>query len=67
VPIDSWLRGPLRDWAEELLSPRALAADGLLRPEPVTAMWREHLDGRRNWAGQLWVVLMFQAWRQRWA
>jgi len=67
VPIDSWLRGPLRDWAEDLLSPRTLASDGILRPEPVTAMWHEHLSGRRNWSGQLWVVLMFQAWRQRWA
>ena len=67
VPIDSWLRGPLRDWAEELLSPRALAADGLLRPEPITAMWRDHLSGRNSWHGQLWVILMFQAWRQRWA
>jgi asparagine synthase (glutamine-hydrolysing) len=67
VPIDSWLRGPLRDWAEELLSPRALAADGLLRPEPITAMWRDHLSERNSWHGQLWVILMFQAWRQRWA
>jgi asparagine synthase (glutamine-hydrolysing) len=67
VPIDSWLRGPLRDWAEELLTPRALAADGLLRPEPVTAMWRDHLSGRNSWHGPLWVVLMFQAWRRRWA
>jgi asparagine synthase (glutamine-hydrolysing) len=67
VPIDSWLRGPLRDWAEELLSPRKLAADGILRPEPVTALWREHLSGRRSNHYQLWVVLMFQAWRQRWA
>jgi asparagine synthase (glutamine-hydrolysing) len=67
VPIDSWLRGPLRDWAEELLAPRTLAADGLLRPEPITAMWRDHLSGRNSWHGQLWVILMFQAWRQRWA
>ncbi|HEX2116895.1 MAG TPA: asparagine synthase (glutamine-hydrolyzing) [Alphaproteobacteria bacterium] len=67
VPIDSWLRGPLRDWAEELLAPRALAADGILRPEPITAMWREHLSGRRSRHYQLWVVLMFQAWRHRWA
>jgi asparagine synthase (glutamine-hydrolysing) len=67
VPIDSWLRGPLRDWAEELLSPKALAADGILRPEPVTAMWRDHLSERNSWHGQLWVILMFQAWRQRWA
>jgi asparagine synthase (glutamine-hydrolysing) len=67
VPIDSWLRGPLRGWADDLLSPRALAADDLLRPAPITAMWQDHLSGRRNWHGPLWVILMFQAWRQRWA
>ncbi len=66
VPIDTWLRGPLRGWADELLSPRALAADGLLRPEPIAAMWQDHLSGRRNWHGPLWVILMFQAWRKRW-
>ena len=67
VPIDSWLRGPLRGWADELLSPHALKADGLLRPEPITAMWQDHLSGRRNWHGPLWVILMFQAWHKRWA
>ena len=67
VPIDAWLRGPLRDWAEDLLAPRKLAADGILRPEPITAMWREHLSGRASWHGPLWVILMFQAWHRRWA
>jgi len=67
VPIDSWLRGPLRDWANELLNPAKLAADGLLRPEPIAAAWKQHLDGTRDWQYPLWTVLMFQAWRQRWA
>jgi len=66
VPIDRWLRGPLRDWAEDLLDPRRLAADGLLRPEIVAQTWREHLSGTRNWQYPLWVVLMFQMWRRRW-
>ncbi len=66
VPIDHWLRGPLREWAEDLLRPAALRAGGVLRPEPVQALWREHLSGRRNWQYPIWVVLMFQAWRQRW-
>jgi asparagine synthase (glutamine-hydrolysing) len=67
VPIDSWLRGPLRDWANELLNPAKLAADGLLRPEPILAAWKQHQDGTRDWQYPLWTVLMFQAWRQRWA
>jgi asparagine synthase (glutamine-hydrolysing) len=64
IPIDSWLRGPLRGWAEDLLSEQRLAEGGLLNPAPILARWREHLDGRRNWHGALWNVLMFQAWRQ---
>jgi asparagine synthase (glutamine-hydrolysing) len=65
VPIEHWLRGPLRDWAEDLLSPAALAADGLLDPVPIRAMWQRHLSGR-NVQYALWNVLMYQAWRKRW-
>jgi asparagine synthase (glutamine-hydrolysing) len=67
VPIGSWLRGPLRDWAEELLSPARLTAYGFVRVEPVRRAWFEHLDGRRNWDHCIWTVLMLQAWRERWA
>ncbi len=66
VPIGSWLRGPLRDWAETLLAADRLASDGLLRVEPVRRAWKEHLAGTRNWQHQLWTVLMLQAWRERW-
>jgi asparagine synthase (glutamine-hydrolysing) len=66
VPIDHWLRGPLRGWAEDLLSPSALAAGGLLDPVPVRAMWQRHLSGG-NVQHALWNVLMYQAWRLRWS
>lgn len=64
VPIGEWLRGPLREWAEDLLSPQALAGDGLLDPGPVRARLDEHMSGRRNWQHALWTVLQLQAWRR---
>jgi asparagine synthase (glutamine-hydrolysing) len=64
LPVGQWLRGPLRPWAEELLSETRLAAGGLLNPAPILARWREHLDQRRDWHQSLWTVLMFQAWRE---
>ena len=67
VPIDAWLRGPLREWAESLLAPARLSSDGFVRVEPVRRAWREHLEGSRNWQYPLWTVLMLQAWRARWA
>jgi asparagine synthase (glutamine-hydrolysing) len=64
VPLDDWLRGPLRDWAHGLLDPARLRQDGLLDADAVQARWQAHLRGDRNWTGPLWGVLMLQAWRE---
>jgi asparagine synthase (glutamine-hydrolysing) len=62
VPIDSWLRGPLREWAEDLLSVRSLEQHNLLNAYPIRQKWQEHVSGIRNWQRLLWDVLVFQNW-----
>lgn len=67
IPIDAWLRGPLREWAEDLLSESRLRAAGYFDPAPIRAAWAAHLGGRVNLQYHLWTILMFEAWRERWA
>jgi asparagine synthase (glutamine-hydrolysing) len=67
IPLGDWLRGPLRDWAEDLLNETRLREAELLDPKVVRRFWQEHLDGSRNWQYLLWDVLMLEAWRERWA
>ncbi|MDB4165544.1 asparagine synthase (glutamine-hydrolyzing) [Gammaproteobacteria bacterium] len=62
VPLAEWLRGPLREWAENLLNEKKLIDEGFFDPNIVRESWHEHLLGKRNWQTQLWDVLMFQAW-----
>lgn len=62
VPLDSWLRGPLKEWSEHLLSDESLKKHGLLNNENVHSIWNAHIRGGRNWHYRLWDVLMFQSW-----
>jgi asparagine synthase (glutamine-hydrolysing) len=65
APVEDWLRGPLRDWAEDLLAPARLREQGLFRAAQVNSVWSQHLAGWRNHANLLWALLMFQAWYRR--
>lgn len=62
VPIGTWLRGPLREWAEDLLSSEKIESDGFFDSGQVSSLWLEHLYGLRNNQFALWNILMFQAW-----
>jgi asparagine synthase (glutamine-hydrolysing) len=64
IPLAEWLRGPLREWAEELLSEQRLQREGIFHFAPVRERWLEHCSGVRNSEHALWTILMFQAWRE---
>lgn len=66
IPVGDWLRGPLRGWADALLDPQRLRADGYLAADLVRTRWEEHLSGRRNWEYSIWNALMFQSWLDEW-
>jgi asparagine synthase (glutamine-hydrolysing) len=65
VPVDRWLRGPLRAWASDLLQPERIRAEGYFRPDIVTRRWQEHLAGASDWSYPLWTLLMFQDWHEK--
>jgi len=62
IPLDSWLRGPLKEWAENLINEKRLLQEGYFNPKLIRDKWTEHLSGKKNWQHDLWSILMFQAW-----
>ena len=62
IPVGQWMRGPLKEWAEELLAPKRLSCEGYFDTPEIRRLWSEHLSGRRDWTVRLWNTLMFQAW-----
>jgi asparagine synthase (glutamine-hydrolysing) len=66
VPLNQWLAGPLREWAEDLLSPAKVANEGLLNADAVQSLWQRHLSNREQNATGLWNILMLRAWSERW-
>ena len=65
IPLGSWLRGPLRDWAENLLNEKRLNQENFFNTKLVRDKWLEHLNGKKNWHHHLWDILMFQAWLEK--
>jgi len=65
IPLEFWLRGPLREWAELPLDAHRLEREGYFHAGPIRQRWAEHLSEKRNWQYALWNVLMFQAWNER--
>ena len=62
VPIAEWLRGPLKEWAADLLSPAALRQTEIFKPELVLEKWKQHQAGTVDWDKHLWDILNMQAW-----
>jgi asparagine synthase (glutamine-hydrolysing) len=67
IPLGEWIRGPLAEWANDLLSEDSLKSSGLFDAAYVRRHLDEHMSGRRNWQYALWTIIMFQAWYRRWA
>tara|TARA_B100001093_G_C26640134_1_gene932812 strand:- start:270 stop:1040 length:771 start_codon:yes stop_codon:yes gene_type:complete len=63
VPLGAWLRGPLKEWGENLLNEKRLLEEGHFNPKLIRDKWQEHLSNKNNWEDDLWNVLMFQAWK----
>jgi len=64
IPLDSWLRGGLSEWAGDMLSPSMLAKNPFFFHEPILQKWKEHKSGKANWGYWLWDILMFQSWAE---
>jgi len=62
IPLNDWLRGPLKEWADELLSIQYLEEQNIFNVQEVRTMWEHHLSGTRHYGARLWSILMFQAW-----
>lgn len=65
VPIDAWLRGPLRDWAASLLETRRIESEGFLNGPLVGRIWQRHVSGQVNYGAAIWAIVMFQAWLEK--
>ena len=63
VPLEKWLKGPLKDWAIDLLQKKELESNGI-NSSVIIKKWEEHLSGKRNWQYQIWPILIYQSWKK---
>ena len=66
IPIGDWMRGPLKEWVFDLLNEQRIREQGYLNPNIVSRILKEHMSGDVNWQYQLWDIVVFQAWNERW-
>ena len=66
IPLDDWLRGPLREWAEDLLAESNISRVPQLNASAIRKMWAAHIANKGHFAQQLWIVLQLLAWYRHW-
>ena len=65
IPLDDWLRGPLKSWAGDLLAEDNIKNSGYLKSEKITKLWDEHLSFKSNNCSKLWPIIMWQSWLEK--
>ena len=62
IPLGDWLRGPLKEWAEEYLNENRIEQEGFFNSKKIRTRWEEHISKKRNWEHSIWSILMFESW-----
>jgi len=62
IPVGEWIKGSMREWAEELIAQNRIEQENYFNTQAVGEMWQQHLSGRFNRTHELWNILMFQSW-----
>ena len=67
VPIGDWIKGSLREWSEHMLGNERIEEEGYFNAQEIDEMWQGHLSGRYNRTHELWNILMFQSWLEKYS
>ena len=66
MPLNSWLKGPLKSWADDILNPIEIKNQGYINQNIVRQVWDDHMDGKMDNSNKLWTILMWQEWIRNW-